>query len=181
MLEGLKSCTKCLLHKERNNVVLCDGSEKAKVMLIGEAPGADEDASGKPFVGRAGKLLNELLKSAGIDRQKDLYICNTVKCRPPQNRKPTDAEKQACRPYLEEQIKKVNPQVIILCGATAMTSFIEDKITITKARGKVFEVKGVKFVPIFHPSYLLRYHSTEEGSPRDVTKKDLRFVMGLLS
>lgn len=183
MKDSLNSCEKCALHKGRGNIVYCDGNDKAKIMLIGEAPGADEDASGKPFVGRAGKLLTSLLNEAGISREKELYICNTVKCRPPDNRKPTLEEKKACRPYLDEQISNIKPHVIILCGATALESFITQKITITKARGQVFEVKGyegIKFVPVFHPSYLLRNHSTESGSPRDVTKKDLIFTKQLL-
>ncbi|GBF23400.1 DNA polymerase bacteriophage-type [Candidatus Gastranaerophilus sp. (ex Termes propinquus)] len=182
LTSSIGSCEKCALSKGRNNVVLCDGDETAKIMLIGEAPGKEEDAQGKPFVGRAGKLLDELLKTAGVDRQSDLYICNIVKCRPPDNRKPEREEKEACRPYLISQIKLVKPRVIILCGAVAMESFIKEKTTITKARGRVFEnpeFKGVKFVPVFHPSYLLRNHSTENGSPRDLTKKDLMFVKQL--
>ena len=125
--EQLKNCTKCPLHLTRNNVVISDGSINADIMLIGEAPGADEDKTGIPFVGRAGKLLNEFLAKAGIDRKTDLYIANTVKCRPPGNRKPTKEEKIACGDNLKKQINMVKPKVIILCGATAMESFIFDK------------------------------------------------------
>ena len=112
--EKLKNCTKCPLHCTRTNVVISDGSVSADIMLIGEAPGADEDKTGIPFVGRAGKLLNEFLIKAGLDRKKDLYIANTVKCRPPENRKPTKEEKIACEDNLKKQIDMVKTKVIIL-------------------------------------------------------------------
>ena len=183
--EQLKNCTKCPLHLTRNNVVISDASINADIMLIGEAPGADEDKTGIPFVGRAGKLLNEFLAKAGIKRENDLYIANTVKCRPPGNRKPTKEEKIACGDNLKKQINMVKPKVIILCGATAMESFIFDKkLTISKARGQVFnydEDKNIKLVPIFHPSYLLRQHSNAEGSPRDLMLKDLEMVKELVN
>lgn len=183
--EQLKNCTKCPLHLTRNNVVISDGSINADIMLIGEAPGADEDKTGIPFVGRAGKLLNEFLAKAGIKRENDLYIANTVKCRPPGNRKPTKEEKIACGDNLKKQINMVKPKVIILCGATAMESFIFDKkLTISKVRGRVFdydEDKNIKLVPIFHPSYLLRQHSNAEGSPRDLMLKDLKMVKELVN
>lgn len=180
--EKLKNCTKCPLHCTRTNVVISDGSVSADIMLIGEAPGADEDKTGIPFVGRAGKLLNEFLIKAGFDRKKDLYIANTVKCRPPENRKPTKEEKIACEDNLKKQIDMVKPKVIILCGATAMESFIKDKkLTISKARGQVFDLNGIKLVPIFHPSYLLRQHSMQKGSPRDLMLEDLKMVKALVN
>lgn len=180
--EKLKNCTKCPLHCTRTNVVISDGSVSADIMLIGEAPGADEDKTGIPFVGRAGKLLNEFLIKAGLDRKKDLYIANTVKCRPPENRKPTKEEKIACEDNLKKQIDMVKPKVIILCGATAMESFIKDKkLTISKARGQVFDLNGIKLVPIFHPSYLLRQHSIQKGSPRDLMLEDLKMVKALVN
>lgn len=173
----VQQCKSCPLYISRNNVVFSDGSNKAKIMLIGEAPGADEDKQGKPFVGRAGKLLNEFLKLAGINRNEDLYIANTIKCRPPENRKPAKEEKAACERFLHAQIKTINPKVIVLCGATAMESFLDKKLKISKVRGEFFEnikgYEGIKFIPILHPSYLLRQHSTETGSPRDLTLKDL--------
>lgn len=176
--EKLNGCKACALCEGRTNIVFSDGSEKAKIMLIGEAPGADEDKTGTPFVGRAGKLLNEFLEKAGINRKEELYIANTVKCRPPENRKPLPAEKIACQGNLKAQIDVVKPKVIILCGATAMESFVKDKkLTITKARGQVFEFEnGIKLVPVFHPSYLLRQHSTEPNSPRDLMLKDLKMI-----
>lgn len=173
----VQQCKSCPLYISRNNVVFSDGSNKAKIMLIGEAPGADEDKQGKPFVGRAGKLLNEFLKLAGINRNEDLYIANTIKCRPPENRKPAKEEKAACERFLRAQINTVKPKIIVLCGATAMESFLDKKLKISKVRGEFFEnikgYEGIKFIPILHPSYLLRQHSTETGSPRDLTLKDL--------
>ena len=173
----VQQCKSCPLYISRNNVVFSDGSNKAKIMLIGEAPGADEDKQGKPFVGRAGKLLNEFLKLAGINRNEDLYIANTIKCRPPEKRKNAKEEKEACERFLQAQINTVKPKIIVLCGATAMESFLDKKLKISKVRGEFFEnikgYEGIKFIPILHPSYLLRQHSTETGSPRDLTLKDL--------
>lgn len=184
MLETLeqeaRNCRACNLCETRINVVFSDGSPNAKIMLIGEAPGADEDKLGKPFVGRAGKLLNQFLEQAGIVRARDLYIANTLKCRPPENRKPTKTEKTACEKFLKGQIETLKPCAIILCGATAMESFLGATLKISAARGKIFEKDGIKFVPIFHPSYLLRNHSTDEGSPRDLMLKDLIMIKGLV-
>lgn len=178
--EELKTCTACGLCNGRTNMVFSDGNPNANIMLVGEAPGADEDRLGIPFVGRAGKLLDEFFIMAGIDRQKDIYICNTVKCRPPENRKPLPEEKQACAANLRHQIKTIKPKIIILCGGTALESFIKEKTTITRARGKIFKgTNGTLFVPIFHPSYLLRNHSVETGSPRDLMLKDLKMIKSL--
>jgi len=179
------NCLKCELGKTRINIVFSDGNpESAKAILIGEAPGENEDKTGTPFVGRAGKLLNEFLEKAGISRADDLYIINTVKCRPPQNRVPTDEEKACCSEYLLKQIEIVNPNVLIFCGATALKSFYPKKTPISKIRGEVLELeiggKLRKCMPIFHPSYLLRYHSLEEGSPRDLMLKDLKKIKLML-
>lgn len=176
--EKCKDCIGCDLYKTRTNIVFADGnSQTATIVLIGEAPGENEDLQGIPFVGRAGKLLNEFLEKAGISREKDLYIINTVKCRPPKNRVPSNAEKDACRHFLLTQIEIINPKIILLCGATAMKSFLDGKTPISKARGEIFaiEINGKKYpsMPIFHPSYLLRNHSTESGFPRDLMLKDL--------
>lgn len=188
-LEELKqkclNCMECELGKTRINIVFSDGAPKtAKAILIGEAPGENEDKTGTPFVGRAGKLLNEFLEKAGISRANDLYIINTVKCRPPQNRVPSDSEKAACEKYLLKQIEVINPEVIIFCGATALKSFYPKKTPISKIRGEVLDIeiggKVRKCIPIFHPSYLLRYHSLEEGSPRDLMLKDLKKIKGLI-
>ena len=166
----------------RNNIVFSDGNpETAKIVLIGEAPGETEDETGTPFVGRAGKLLNQFLEEAGISRQDDLYIINTVKCRPPENRVPTDVEKAMCERYLTAQIDIMNPKAIIFCGATSLKSFCHDKkVQISKVRGNWFEVeingKKYKSMAIFHPSYLLRNHSMEEGSPRRLMQQDLSTI-----
>ena len=139
-LEKLKqtclNCQACVLGTTRNNIVFSDGNpDTAKAILIGEAPGANEDMTGTPFVGRAGKLLNEFLEKAGISRKEDLYIINTVKCRPPENRVPTNEEKAECVKYLNEQINIVNPKLLIFCGSTALQSFYDKKVPISKIRG----------------------------------------------
>jgi len=175
-------CQDCILGKTRRNIVFSDGNpETAQIVLIGEAPGETEDATGTPFVGRAGKLLNQFLEEAGISRQNDLYIINTVKCRPPENRVPTDVEKSLCEKYMTAQIDIINPKAIIFCGATSLKSFWSDKkVQISKVRGKWFEVtvnsKVYRAMAIFHPSYLLRNHSMEEGSPRRLMQQDLAVI-----
>lgn len=178
-----ESCTACALGKTRNNIVFSDGNPStAKIVLIGEAPGEMEDETGRPFVGRAGQLLNDFLTEAGISREEDVYVINTVKCRPPENRVPTDAEKSSCRKFLEAQIDIINPRAIVLCGATALKSFIEldKKQTISKVRGKWMNItvdgKDYRAITIFHPSYLLRNHSLDEGSPRRLMKQDLASI-----
>lgn len=174
-----ENCNDCILGSTRQNIVFSDGNpETAKIVLIGEAPGETEDETGTPFVGRAGKLLNEFLAEAGISRKDDLYIINTVKCRPPENRVPTDVEKALCEKYMNAQIDIMNPKAIIFCGATSLKSFWNDKkVQISKVRGNWFNVtvnnKEYRAMAIFHPSYLLRNHSMEEGSPRRLMQQDL--------
>ncbi len=177
-----ENCYDCMLGHTRNNVVFSDGNpETAKIVLIGEAPGENEDETGTPFVGRAGKLLNQFLEEAGISRKDDLYIINTVKCRPPENRVPTDVEKSMCEKYMMAQIDIINPKAIIFCGATSLKSFTEDKkVQISKVRGQWFNVtvngNEYRAMAIFHPSYLLRNHSMEEGSPRRLMQHDLSVI-----
>ena len=172
-----ENCLKCELGKTRTNIVFSDGNPNAKVLLIGEAPGADEDATGIPFVGRAGKYLTQLIEETGFDRKKDFYICNTVKCRPPENRVPTDEEKKICENYLISQIKTVNPKVIVLCGATSAKSFLGKNIKISQIRGQWFKLFGdIDATVILHPSFLLRKHSEEPDSPRGLTRQDLRKI-----
>lgn len=161
-----KNCASCELHKTRSNIVFADGShESAKIVLIGEAPGEQEDKTGKPFVGDAGKNLNKYLAGAGISRENDLYIINTVKCRPPKNRKPKKKEKDACRDFLHSQIDIISPKLIILCGGTAMNEFLKGK-KITEVHGKKFEIevlgKTYKAMPILHPSPLCTYQNKEK-------------------
>ena len=177
-----EACNACALGATRKNMVFADGNPStARIVLIGEAPGEMEDESGIPFVGRAGQLLDEFLAEAGISRQDDLYIINTVKCRPPENRIPSETEKSACEKFLHAQIDIMNPKAIIFCGATALKSFWDDpKVQISKIRGNWFTVninnKEYKAMAIFHPSYLLRNHSMQDGSPRRLMQKDLQEI-----
>ena len=174
-------CKSCGLANGRTNVVFSDGKASAPIMLIGEAPGADEDATGIPFVGKAGKLLSQLIKDVGLSREEDFYICNTVKCRPPENRVPTDEEKKICEQFLNAQINIVRPKVVILCGATSAKSFLGNDIKITQIRGKWFKLLGsLEATVIFHPSYLLRNRSEEENSPIWLTKQDLIAVKNFI-
>ena len=169
----VQKCTKCSLCESRNKIVFSDGCNNAPIMFIGEAPGHNEDITGIPFIGRAGQLLRKFMFDVGFSKD-DFYIANTIKCRPPQNRKPKTEEKEACKRYLEKQIELVNPKIIVLVGSTALESFIQDKkLTISKVRGQIFEIDNRKYIPIFHPSYLLRYHSMDEGTPRYLFKKTL--------
>ena len=164
------NCTKCPLHKTRTNIVFSDGKPNPKLMLIGEAPGFYEDQQGKPFVGKAGQLLDKIFASVNLNREKDVYICNTLKCRPPENRNPLPEEKEACWEYLKAQIDIIKPQIILLCGNVAVQSILPNIGGITKIRGKWYEggdiVNKAKLMPIFHPSYLLRNDSREKGSPK---------------
>lgn len=157
------------------------GDPAARLMLIGEAPGAREDAVGQPFVGRAGQLLDRLLAGAGIDSCRDAYLCNVVKCRPPDNRRPSAAEMGACRPWLEQQIRLVDPALILLLGATALEGVLGVRGGITRLRGQWRAgegslLSGRALMPLLHPSYLLRHASEVEGSPRWLTRADLLAV-----
>ncbi len=172
-----KNCNKCELAKTRTNTVFSDGVENSIIMLIGEAPGYWEDQKGRPFVGRAGALLDQILAAGGFYRDKNIYICNTVKCRPPENRVPTQEEKAACRPFLDAQIEFIKPKIILLCGAVAMESMLGMKSGITKVRGQWFDApNGAKMMPIFHPSYLLRNPSKEKGSPKWLMWQDIKKI-----
>ncbi len=175
--EECKNCTKCELSKNRTNSVFSDGNPEAKIMLIGEAPGRQEDETGIPFVGRAGQLLDKILLSVDITRAKDIYICNTVKCRPPDNRVPTPQEKACCREYLDAQIALIKPKIILLAGATAVNSMLSTKDSISKIRGKWFDGPfGSQIMPIFHPSYLLRNDRKTPGSPKWLMWQDVQEI-----
>ena len=167
------ACRRCPLALGRQQVVLSRGNPQARLMLIGEAPGAQEDELGQPFVGRSGQLLDQLLAAAGLDSNRDAYICNGVKCRPPDNRKPTALELAACRPFLQQQIALVQPQVLVLVGATALRAVLGPKGPISQLRGQWQSFEGRACMPIFHPSYLLRNGSSQPGRPRDLTRLDL--------
>lgn len=175
--EVCKTCIKCDLSKSRTQIVFSDGNPEAKLMLIGEAPGRQEDETGIPFVGRAGKLLDKLLLSQNITREKNIYICNTIKCRPPENRVPTDSEKEACKAYLDSQLQLIRPKLILLAGATAVKSILNTKTPISKIRGQWFDGPfGSKIMPIFHPSYLLRNESNEPGKPKWLMLQDIQEI-----
>lgn len=160
--EQVKNCQKCQLWESRTNAVPGSGNSDADIMLIGEAPGANEDSQGEPFVGRAGKILDELLESAGLSRENDVYIANILKCRPPENRNPKDNEIKTCTPYLDKQISLINPKVIC-CLGNFSTKFIlnkfnlKDKIEgISKLHGQGFKISTlqgtIKIIPLYHPA-----------------------------
>lgn len=178
--EECLSCKKCGLAESRHNIVFDDGIPNPKLMLIGEAPGFYEDKEGKPFVGKAGQLLDKIFASVGLSRDKDVYICNTIKCRPPENRNPLLEEKEACWEYLRAQIDIIRPKMILLCGNVAVQSILGSVGGITRIRGKWFEggenVHGAKLMPIFHPSYLLRNDSREKGSPKWLMWQDIQEI-----
>lgn len=174
------SCQKCELGKTRTNIVFDDGIPNPKLMLIGEAPGFYEDKEGKPFVGKAGQLLDRIFASVNLTRKRDVYICNTVKCRPPNNRNPEITEMEACHEYLKAQIDIIQPKIILLCGNIAVRSILGNIGGITKIRGKWFKggekVHNAYLMPIFHPSYLLRNDSREKGSPKWLMWQDIQEI-----
>lgn len=175
--QAAANCRRCGLCATRSNVVFFDGNPQAKLMIIGEGPGQREDETGLPFVGKAGQLLDKILASVNIDRTVDTYICNVVKCRPPQNRVPMAEEAAACRPFLDAQIDFVAPPLILLAGATAVQYVLQVKEPISRIRGKWFPFRnGAKVMPIFHPSFLLRNESREIGSPKWLMWQDIKEV-----
>lgn len=175
--EACKNCTKCKLSATRTNTVFGEGVVNNKIILIGEAPGFYEDKAGRPFVGKAGMLLDKILGCAGFSREKNIYICNTIKCRPPENRDPEADEKEACREFLDTQINIMKPKIILICGRVALESMFGRKMSITRVRGQWFDgPHGSKMMPIFHPSYLLRNDSREKGSLKWLMWQDIREV-----
>lgn len=170
-------CQNCSLGATRTNIVFSGGTPNSKLMLIGEAPGYYEDQEGEPFVGKAGQLLDRIFASVGLSRKKDIYICNTLKCRPPNNRDPLPEEKEACRAFLDAQLEILKPRIILLCGRVALTSMLNTTSGITRVRGQWFEGPyGSRMMPIFHPSYLLRNDSHEQGSPKWLMWQDIKEV-----
>jgi DNA polymerase len=170
------ACVKCSLSSTRQNVVFGRGNPNAELFVIGEGPGQQEDEQGLAFVGRAGKMLDSAFSSVGIDTNKDCYISNIVKCRPPNNRKPLANEVSECIPWLTQQIKLIKPKVIVLAGSTAVQSYLNIDEPISKLRGTWIIKENIKFMPIFHPSYLLRNPSKEKGKPKWLTWEDLKKV-----
>lgn len=170
----LGDCTRCKLHKGRNKIVFGDGNPKAELVFVGEGPGADEDAQGLPFVGRAGKLLTQMIEAMGLQR-KDVYICNVVKCRPPENRLPEKDEVATCSPFLLRQIDAIAPKVIVCLGSVAVQTLLETHRGVSQFRGQWLEFRGRKLLATYHPAYLLR-----NPNAKGEVWKDLQKVMAVL-
>ena len=153
--KSILECKKCRLCTNRTNIVLGEGNINAKIMFIGEGPGADEDKQGLPFVGKAGQLMNKAFQALGINRE-EIYIANIVKCRPPSNRVPEEDEAQACLNYLRNQVVLIKPEIIVLLGSTALKTILGKEYGITAVRGKWMEKNGIKYMPTWHPAALLR-------------------------
>jgi uracil-DNA glycosylase family 4 len=172
--EDLGDCTRCKLHTTRNKIVFGAGNPKAELVFVGEGPGADEDAQGLPFVGRAGKLLTQMIEAMGLQR-KDVYICNVVKCRPPENRQPEEDEVHTCSPFLLRQIDTIAPKVIVCLGAVAAKALLQTNRGISQFRGEWLEFRGRKLLATYHPAYLLR-----NPPAKSEVWKDLQKVMAVL-
>jgi uracil-DNA glycosylase family 4 len=153
--DEIGDCTRCALHSGRNKIVFGDGSPSARLMFVGEGPGADEDAQGLPFVGKAGQLLNNMIAAMGLKRE-EVYIANVVKCRPPGNRTPEPEEANTCSPFLFRQIDVVRPQVLVALGATAATYLLGQRQPLAGLRGRVHAFRGMQLIVTYHPAYLLR-------------------------
>jgi uracil-DNA glycosylase family 4 len=167
-------CVRCPLHAERTHIVNSEGNRKARLMFVGEAPGADEDIQARPFVGRAGQLLNKIIEAMGMKRE-EVLIGNVNRCRPSQNRAPTLDEAKTCKPFLLREIAIVQPDVIVVMGNTAMKNLLDTKEGITKLRGKFQDYRGIKVMPTFHPAYLLR-----DPSKKRETWEDMKMVRDYL-
>jgi DNA polymerase len=163
------NCTRCPLHLERTHVVHTEGNRKARLMFVGEAPGADEDIQARPFVGRAGQLLTKIIEAIGLKRE-EVLIGNVNRCRPPGNRAPMPDEAATCKPFLEREIAAVQPDVIVVLGNTALRNLLDSREGITRARGRFHEYKGIKVMPTFHPAYLLRDPSKKRETWEDLKK-----------
>ena len=174
--EDLGECTRCKLYKHRHTIVFGDGNPKAELVFVGEGPGADEDAQGLPFVGRAGKLLTQMIEAMGLER-KDVYICNVVKCRPPENRTPEDDEVSTCSPFLLRQLAVIAPKVIVCLGAVAAKTLLRTNRGISQFRGQWLDYRGSKLMATYHPAYLLRNPNAKGEVWKDLQK--VMVVLGL--
>ncbi len=172
--EELKGCTRCRLSKGRTNLVFGEGSERSRLVFVGEGPGFEEDRQGRPFVGRAGQLLDKMIFAIGLERA-DVYICNVVKCRPPENRTPQPDEAAACSPFLFRQIEALSPKVICALGLSASQALLQTTRSISELRGKEQRFRGIPLVCTYHPAYLLRSPSRKASA-----WQDLKEVMRLL-
>ncbi len=177
--EELGDCQRCKLCETRQTIVFGSGNPHADLVFVGEGPGADEDAQGLPFVGRAGKKLTEIIeKGMLLDREKDTYICNIVKCRPPGNRDPERDEVAACKPFLIKQLKAIRPKVIVALGKPAASTLLGRNVPITKERGTWHEFEGMKLMLTYHPAYLLRAYTREN---RQAVYEDMQKVLEVLN
>lgn len=172
----VKGCTKCGLHQYRTHTVYGEGDPMARIMFIGEGPGENEDLQGRPFVGRAGQLLDKMIQGMGLSRDQ-VYIANVVKCRPPENRQPAPDEAYTCMPYLMTQIETVRPQAIVTLGLTATKFLLQKNLSMSKMRGQWHDWRGLKVMPTYHPAYVLRDYSPQT---RAAVWSDLKQVLGLL-
>jgi DNA polymerase len=172
--EDLGECTRCRLHEQRNKIVFGAGNPRAELVFVGEGPGHDEDMQGLPFVGRAGKLLTQMIEAMGLTRDL-VYICNVVKCRPPENRKPEDDEVATCSPYLYRQLDAIAPKAIVCLGGTAAHALLKTKDSISRFRGTWFDFRNTKLLATYHPAYLLR-----NPAAKGEVWKDLQKVMAHL-
>jgi len=165
--EDIGDCTRCRLHKGRTNLVFGVGNVNADLMFVGEGPGADEDAQGEPFVGRAGQLLNNMISAMGLKRS-DVYIANVVKCRPPQNRTPEKDECDTCSPFLMRQIDVIKPKVIVALGAVAAKNLLAINDSMSNLRGRWYDFRDSKLLVTYHPAYLLRYPRQKKEAWKDM-------------
>jgi DNA polymerase len=172
--EELGDCRRCRLHTSRTQIVFGDGSAAARLVFVGEAPGFEEDRQGRPFVGRAGQLLDKMIQALGLKRS-DVYICNVIKCRPPQNRNPQADEVEACAPFLLQQLEAIQPQVICILGTYAAQTLLQTRRPISQLRGKIESWRGVPAVATFHPAYLLR-----NAGQKASAWQDCRLILQLL-
>ncbi|MGV8056780.1 MAG: uracil-DNA glycosylase [Smithellaceae bacterium] len=167
----MAGCQLCPLGKTRHNLVFGDGNPHAKVVFVGEAPGADEDEQGLPFVGRAGQLLTKIIEAMGLSR-KDVYICNILKCRPPNNRNPLPEEIAACEPFLKQQLKSISPRIICALGTFAAKTLLKTEVPISVLRGRFHSYEGIKLMPTYHPAYLLR-----NPGAKKIVWEDVQLIM----
>ncbi|MDP8236161.1 MAG: uracil-DNA glycosylase [Candidatus Erginobacter occultus] len=177
LLEELRVCRKCPLSGTRNHTVPGEGGNRQQVLFIGEGPGRDEDLSGRPFVGRSGKLLDKILAAVSLGRE-DIYITNIVKCRPPGNRDPEPAEVIACRPFLETQIKLLRPRLIVTLGLPAARTLLESTDSLGRLRGRFHDYQGIPLLPTYHPAYILRSYTVEN---RKKAWEDIKMVRDFLA
>jgi DNA polymerase len=169
LIGDMSNCTKCKLARNRTKLVFGEGNLNAKLVFVGEAPGRDEDLSGRPFVGRAGKLLTKIINAMDMKRE-DVYILNIVKCRPPENRNPQDDEIRTCEPFMLKQLEIIKPEIICTLGTFSSQTLLKTKEPISKIRGRFFDYHGIKLMPTYHPAFLLRNQNKKREVWEDMQK-----------